>query len=130
MAKVSELYDVTWEGNSGRGGRAKTKSSGNECDGHLLLSESWILCSLFRTGVLTERAELVAEVEVEADLSFGPATDRCRRSSPSLVFMDRQTYLRANSGAQGSFHREAGGTWGCWAAPRRRDRFLLKLLCS
>ena len=28
MAKVSELYDVTWEGNCCRGGRGKTKSRG------------------------------------------------------------------------------------------------------
>lgn len=51
MAKVSELYDVTWEGNCGRGGRGTTKNSSG-------------LSSALQLS-LNGRAEVVAEVRLK-----------------------------------------------------------------
>lgn len=56
MAKVSELYDVTWEGNYGRGGCGKTKRNGKRFG--ILTALGDLLWSLFGTGALTGLGEL------------------------------------------------------------------------
>lgn len=56
MAKVSELYDVTWEGNCGRVERGKTKPLGSG-SGDLLLWESWMRWSVFGTRAPSELGE-------------------------------------------------------------------------
>lgn len=87
MAKVSELYDVTWEGNDRRSGRGKTRSPGNGC----------------RTpGALGELSSLLSE---PAEWRWRPGR-RWRLTctlarpptgvggSPPLVFSERQNQFR------------------------------------
>lgn len=54
--------------------------------------------------------EVAAREEVEADLYRGPAARRCLRGPHRLCSARDKT----NSGAQGSFSFEAGGTRGSW----------------
>ena len=101
MAKVSELYDVTWEGNCGGAGAERPKALGSVSAVPASRGDvNSPVCLVHWSSLWTGQAEVVAMVEAEADPFLGPASDWSLRCSPPLVLIDRLTHvpLRQYSG--------------------------------
>lgn len=137
MAKVSELYDVTWEGNCGRRGSWKTESRGKRF-GNICCPKRLGFSGLFGTGLAELRwclrwsggwplpwpghrleVAVFPPLVVTVDWLTVPLPRRSRGPGKLPLLGGRDLGL-------GLSHNSCG----CWGARSRRGSCLLKRLCS